>query len=54
MTEEHPEADLLKVAHHGSVPSTIPLLLERVHPRFAIRMDIREKKFWLDWETLAC
>jgi competence protein ComEC len=33
---EHPEADLLKVAHHGSATSTIPLLLERVHPRFAV------------------
>ncbi len=33
---EHPEADLLKVAHHGSATSTIPLLLDRVHPRFAV------------------
>jgi competence protein ComEC len=33
---EQPEADLLKVAHHGSASSTIPLLLERVHPRFAV------------------
>ena len=36
IADEHPEADLLKVAHHGSATSTIPLLLERVHPRFAV------------------
>jgi competence protein ComEC len=36
IAEEHPEADLLKVAHHGSATSTIPLLLDRVHPRFAV------------------
>ncbi len=36
MAEEQPEADLLKVAHHGSATSTIPLLLDRVHPRFAV------------------
>ena len=36
VAEEHPEADLLKVAHHGSATSTIPLLLDRVHPRFAV------------------
>ncbi len=36
IAEEHPEADLLKVAHHGSATSTIPLLLGRVHPRFAV------------------
>jgi competence protein ComEC len=36
IAEEQPEADLLKVAHHGSTTSTIPLLLERVHPRFAV------------------
>ena len=36
IAEEQPEADLLKVAHHGSATSTIPLLLERVHPRFAV------------------
>jgi competence protein ComEC len=33
---EHPEADLLKVAHHGSATSTIPQLLSAVHPRFAV------------------
>jgi competence protein ComEC len=36
IAEEHPEANLLKVAHHGSATSTIPLLLERVHPQFAV------------------
>jgi len=36
IAEEKPEADLLKVAHHGSATSTTPLLLERVHPRFAV------------------
>ncbi len=36
IAEEQPEADLLKVAHHGSAASTIPLLLDRVHPRFAV------------------
>ncbi len=28
--------DLLKVAHHGSATSSIPLLLDRLHPRFAV------------------
>ncbi|MBZ5720644.1 MAG: ComEC/Rec2 family competence protein [Acidobacteriia bacterium] len=32
---EQPQADLLKVAHHGSAASTIPELLAAVHPRFA-------------------
>jgi competence protein ComEC len=36
IADQHPEADLLKVAHHGSATSTIPPLLERVHPRFAV------------------
>lgn len=36
IVDEQPEADLLKVAHHGSASSTIPLLLDRVHPRFAV------------------
>jgi competence protein ComEC len=36
IADEHPEANLLKVGHHGSATSTIPLLLERVHPRFAV------------------
>ena len=30
------EADLLKVAHHGSATSTTPELLEASHPRFAV------------------
>jgi competence protein ComEC len=33
---ESPQADLLKVAHHGSSTSTTPELLEAVHPRFAV------------------
>ncbi|HEX3354667.1 MAG TPA: ComEC/Rec2 family competence protein [Terriglobales bacterium] len=33
---EQPEADLLKVAHHGSATSTIPQLLAAVHPGFAV------------------
>jgi competence protein ComEC len=33
---EDPQADLLKVAHHGSATSTIPELLAAVHPRFAV------------------
>jgi competence protein ComEC len=36
IAEEKPEADLLKVAHHGSATSTIPMLLDRVHPKFAV------------------
>jgi len=33
---EQPQADLLKVGHHGSSTSTIPELLEAVHPRYAV------------------
>jgi competence protein ComEC len=33
---EHPQADLLKVTHHGSATSTTPELLEAVHPRFGV------------------
>ena len=36
IAEEQPQADLLKVAHHGSATSTIPELLGAVHPRFAV------------------
>jgi competence protein ComEC len=42
MAAEHPAADLLKVAHHGSATSTTPELLEAVHPRFgAISVGFR-------------
>jgi len=34
--EEQPDADLLKVAHHGSATSTTPQLLAAVHPHFAL------------------
>lgn len=33
---ESPQADLLKVAHHGSATSTTPELLAAVEPRFAV------------------
>ena len=36
IADEGPQADLLKVAHHGSATSTIPELLAAVHPRFAV------------------
>ena len=36
LVEQHPEADLLKVAHHGSATSTRPDLLAAVHPKFAV------------------
>lgn len=36
IAEDHPNADLLKVGHHGSSTSTIPELLAAVHPRFAV------------------
>jgi competence protein ComEC len=36
IAEEQPQADLLKVGHHGSATSTIPELLAAVHPRFAV------------------
>jgi competence protein ComEC len=36
VAQENPDADLLKVAHHGSATSTIPELLAAVHPRFAV------------------
>jgi competence protein ComEC len=34
--EEHPEAMLLKVAHHGSASATSAELLSTVHPRYAV------------------
>jgi len=36
VAKEQPQADLLKVAHHGSMTSTIPELLAAVHPHFAV------------------
>jgi competence protein ComEC len=33
---EHPEAEVLKVAHHGSASATGTDLLAAVHPRYAI------------------
>ncbi|HEV3037973.1 MAG TPA: DNA internalization-related competence protein ComEC/Rec2 [Candidatus Angelobacter sp.] len=33
---ESPQAELLKVAHHGSATSTTPELLDAVHPLFAV------------------
>jgi competence protein ComEC len=32
----HPQADLLKVAHNGSLTSTTPELLASLHPRWAV------------------
>ena len=36
VVEEHPEATLLKVAHHGSASGTSADLLATVHPRYAV------------------
>jgi competence protein ComEC len=36
VVEEHPEAMLLKVAHHGSASGTSTDLLSAVHPRYAV------------------
>jgi competence protein ComEC len=36
IVEEHPEAMLLKVAHHGSASGTSADLLSTVHPRYAV------------------
>ena len=36
VAQEEPQADLLKVGHHGSNTSTIPELLAKVHPRFGV------------------
>ncbi|MGA9042759.1 MAG: ComEC/Rec2 family competence protein [Terriglobales bacterium] len=36
VAEEQPQADLLKVGHHGSATSTWPEFLAAVHPRLAV------------------
>ncbi len=36
VVEQHPEAMLLKVAHHGSASGTSAALLATVHPRYAV------------------
>jgi competence protein ComEC len=36
VANEHPEADVLKVAHHGSATSSEPELLAAVHPKFVV------------------
>ncbi|MFY9646121.1 MAG: ComEC/Rec2 family competence protein [Terriglobales bacterium] len=36
VVEEHPEAMVLKVAHHGSASGTSADLLQTVHPRYAV------------------
>jgi len=36
IAREHPAANLLKVAHHGSATSTIAPFLAAVHPQFAV------------------
>ncbi len=36
IAQQEPQADLLKVGHHGSATSTIPELLAAVHPRYAV------------------
>ncbi|MBZ5572660.1 MAG: ComEC/Rec2 family competence protein [Acidobacteriia bacterium] len=36
IAQEHPRADLLKVAHHGSATSTNPELLAAVQPHYAV------------------
>jgi competence protein ComEC len=36
IAEQEPQADLLKVGHHGSATSTIPELLAAVHPHWAV------------------
>ena len=36
LVDERPQADLLKVGHHGSLTSSSPEFLAAVHPRFAV------------------
>jgi competence protein ComEC len=51
---EHPEADVLKVAHHGSATSSEPELLAAVRPRFAvISVGVRNVYHHPRWEVLA-
>jgi competence protein ComEC len=53
VAEEHPQADLLKVGHHGSATSTWPELLAAVHPRFAlISVGTRNVYGHPRWEVL--
>lgn len=41
IVEEHPEAMLLKVAHHGSASGTSADLLSTLHPRYAVIQWVR-------------
>ncbi len=36
LADEHPQADLLKVGHHGSATSSTPEFLDAVRPRYAV------------------
>jgi competence protein ComEC len=36
LIEENPQADLLKIGHHGSLTSSSPEFLAAVHPQFAV------------------
>jgi competence protein ComEC len=36
LLEENPQADLLKIGHHGSATSSTPEFLRAVNPRFAV------------------
>jgi len=36
LMEENPQADLLKIPHHGSLTSSTPEFLTTVHPRYAV------------------
>ena len=54
IAEEQPQADLLKVAHHGSATSTTPLLLGRVHPKFRRDFGGIAKYLWTSAERSSC
>jgi competence protein ComEC len=45
VANEHPEADVLKVAHHGSATSSEPELLAAVHAKFAV-ISVGEKNVY--------